>query len=96
MGLLAFVLVLLFFPETSHPGATGLERLNARREKRGQPPCNFAFLNPLASLDLLRSPNLLAVVRASNQQSLSSLINVACARLYRGRSYTTLIMVSSC
>ena len=59
IGLLAFILVLLFLPETlisngsaaTDPSATGPER---RR--------SFVWLNPFKSLGLLRSPNLMAVV----------------------------------
>ncbi|KAF8888354.1 major facilitator superfamily domain-containing protein [Infundibulicybe gibba] len=51
-GFLAFVIMLLFFPETSHPArpASSLWRL-----------WKPYFINPLRPLALLRSPNILAV-----------------------------------
>lgn len=54
MGCLAFIAIFLFFPETSHPGARGVDKL----------PCGdrrLVFVNPLRPLLLLRSPNILAV-----------------------------------
>jgi hypothetical protein len=62
---LAFLLVLFFLPETSHPGTTGMEKCNRRREKQGKSPRRLFWVNPVASLALLRSPNLLAVVSPS-------------------------------
>lgn len=57
-GLIMSVSMYAAFPETSHPGALGVDRLTAeQREKRGP-----VLLNPFASLALLRSPNLAAVV----------------------------------
>ncbi|KZP06003.1 MFS general substrate transporter [Athelia psychrophila] len=57
-GALAFAAVWLFLPETSHPGTRGIDQLRAMR-RRG-----LVWVNPLACLWLLRSPNLLAVSMA--------------------------------
>ena len=57
-GLAAFVWIFLFFPETSHPGARGVEKIDPVKRPTWRP----VILNPLAPLWLLRSPNVLAVV----------------------------------
>ena len=58
-GLVIFVFVLLVFPETYHPGERGVEKADPTELPMWRP----IFLNPLGPLLLLRSPNLLAVVR---------------------------------
>ena len=63
-GLAAFLLILFFLPETSHPGARGVDKAlegldDCHTERRRS---TFVFLNPLSSLALLRSPNLMAMV----------------------------------
>ncbi|KAJ6524044.1 major facilitator superfamily domain-containing protein [Mycena capillaripes] len=69
--------MLLYLPETSHPGATGLEKeVNAVECNINTPvdagndgrksPFRWVWLNPFASLSVLRSPNL-------------SLVNFCCA-----------------
>ena len=55
-GLLEFVLMYCLFPETSQPGARGIDKLAL--EERAK----FMFINPLRPLALLRSPNLLLTV----------------------------------
>ncbi|KAJ7908793.1 MFS general substrate transporter [Mycena leptocephala] len=72
-GVLWF-LMLLYLPETSHPGATGLEKLakaerNSTRDSQQtdasdeheRPSFRWVWLNPLSSLWVLRSPNLALV-----------------------------------
>ncbi|KAF8061835.1 major facilitator superfamily domain-containing protein [Lyophyllum atratum] len=54
VGGVMFICMLLFFPETSHPGTRGIDKLPAASRK-------WVFVNPLRPLALLRSPNLLAV-----------------------------------
>ncbi|KAJ7181246.1 MFS general substrate transporter [Mycena filopes] len=59
-------LVMLFYlPETSHPGATGLEKLAVDSEDaepgRERPRFRWVWLNPFACLWFLRSPNLALV-----------------------------------
>jgi len=54
-GSIEMVLIYLFFPETSHPHPGGIRELTA--------PFNFVWINPFSSLWLLRSPNIMAVVR---------------------------------
>ncbi|KAF8162628.1 MFS DHA1 amino acid exporter [Crassisporium funariophilum] len=56
VGLLAFFLVVSFFPETSHPGERGVDKLEPGLHPTWRP----VFINPLAPIALLRSPNLLA------------------------------------
>ena len=58
VGLIAFGFMYFLFPETSQPGARGIDKLASE----GQPP-KFTFINPLRPLALLRSPNLLLIVR---------------------------------
>jgi MFS family permease len=58
-GLVGMVLVYLSLPETSHPGALGIDKVTRRRW------IHITWVNPLSSLWLLRSPNLFAVMLAS-------------------------------
>ncbi|KAG2744393.1 MFS general substrate transporter [Suillus brevipes Sb2] len=57
-GLLQMLLIYLSFPETSHPGTLGIDKLTRRRW------IHITWVNPLSSLWLLRSPNLSAVMLA--------------------------------
>jgi len=57
MGIVEFVCMLLYFPETTHPGTRGVEKLYENEHPSWRP----VILNPLQPLALLRSPNLLAV-----------------------------------
>ncbi|TFK35473.1 major facilitator superfamily domain-containing protein [Crucibulum laeve] len=57
IGLGAFIFMSFFFPETSHPGARGVDKLEGYTHPTWRP----VLLNPLSPLWLLRSPNLLAV-----------------------------------
>ncbi|KAG1718412.1 major facilitator superfamily domain-containing protein [Suillus lakei] len=58
-GLLEMLLIYLLFPETSHPGTLGIDKLMHRRW------IHITWVNPLSSLWLLRSPNLFATMLAS-------------------------------
>ncbi|KAG2131232.1 MFS general substrate transporter [Suillus bovinus] len=58
-GLLELLLVYISFPETSHPGTLGIDKLKHRRR------IHITWVNPLSSLWMLRSPNLFAVMLAS-------------------------------
>lgn len=58
-GVLAFIAMGLFLPETSHPGTRGIDKV--ARDSQGSRPA-FVWVNPLSSLWLMRSPNLLATV----------------------------------
>lgn len=65
-GLVGFILMYFFLPETSHPGTRGQEKRLLQQENcHHSTPVrwNFVWLNPLKSLWLLRGPNLLAIVR---------------------------------
>jgi hypothetical protein len=67
-GLIAFVAVLFLLPETSHPLSRGIDKARMIDEpaseigERKRKGLRLAWVNPLASLWLLRSPNLLIVV----------------------------------
>jgi len=58
-GLMVFVFVIFVFPETYHPGERGVDKADPSELPNWRP----ILLNPLRPLSLLRSPNLLAVVR---------------------------------
>ncbi|KAG1899963.1 major facilitator superfamily domain-containing protein [Suillus fuscotomentosus] len=51
----SMLFIYLSFPETSHPGTLGIDKLPSRRR------IHIKWINPLSSLWLLRSPNLFAV-----------------------------------
>ena len=59
VGLIGFTTFYFLFPETSHPGARGVEKMNSAN---GINP-SFVFINPLQPLWLLRSPSMLLTVR---------------------------------
>jgi hypothetical protein len=69
-GAIGFVFILVLLPETSHPGTRGVDKLI--RATNGAK--KYALVNPLKSLWLLRSPNLLAVVRAGTHAYVHLLI----------------------
>lgn len=56
MGGLIFILMFLYFPETSHPGMRGIDQIPPSNR-----PSKFMIINPLKPLVLLRSPNILAI-----------------------------------
>lgn len=57
-GIILFIFMYLYLPETSHPNSRGVDR--ALRNPDGAR--KFVFVNPFGSLYLLRSPNVIAVV----------------------------------
>ncbi|KAJ8588637.1 MFS general substrate transporter [Rhizopogon salebrosus TDB-379] len=59
-GLLEMFLIYFFLPETSHPGTMGIDKVLRKRR------FHIAWVNPLSSLLLLRSPNLFATMLASS------------------------------
>jgi hypothetical protein len=66
-GLVAFLAVLFFLPETSHPKTRGIDKARMEAASGAERKAwRRVWVNPLASLWLLRSPNLLAVVSASH------------------------------
>jgi predicted MFS family arabinose efflux permease len=58
-GLLVFVLIIIYLPETYHPKKRGVDNIDPNLLPKWRP----VILNPLKPLGLLRSPNLLIVVR---------------------------------
>ncbi|THH29030.1 hypothetical protein EUX98_g5165 [Antrodiella citrinella] len=56
-GVATLVFVIVFLPETSHPGVRGVDKVEEGKTK-------WVWLNPLKSLTLLRSPNVLLVALA--------------------------------
>ncbi|TFL01039.1 major facilitator superfamily domain-containing protein [Pterulicium gracile] len=71
-GLLIFLAMYTWFPETSHPGVLGVEKLpSEEREKTGRRP---VVLNPLRGLALMRSPNLAAVTFATGTALLTEYV----------------------
>ena len=61
VGLIAFITIYFLFPETSQPGARGIDKMKAANQIDSSK--SFIFINPLQSLWLLRSPTMLATVR---------------------------------
>ena len=60
LGLIAFATIYFLFPETSQPGARGIEKLKAANKIDSSK--SFIFINPLQPLWLLRSPIMLSTV----------------------------------
>jgi hypothetical protein len=79
IGLIIFVFVLFVFPETYHPGERGVDKTDPSELPTWRP----ILLNPLRSLLLLRSPNLIAVVRLTLAlvTALNSNIQVVASRV---------------
>ncbi|KAG1884699.1 major facilitator superfamily domain-containing protein [Suillus subluteus] len=67
-GLVQMLLLYLSFPETSHPGTLGIDKIRRRRW------VHIAWVNPLRSLWLLRSPNLFGVMLASSLVLISDFV----------------------
>lgn len=63
IGFLVWVVILLFFPETSQPGARGVDKLRLKEGEHWRQ--RFVFVNPLRPLALLRSPNLFLIVSSA-------------------------------
>ena len=64
VGIVIFIAILFFLPETSHPGARGIDKLRMDSMKTEASSSRmFVFVNPIRPLALMRSPNVLAVVR---------------------------------
>ena len=61
VGLIAFITIYFFFPETSQPGARGIDKMKATG--RINSSRSLIFINPLRSIWLLRSPIMLSMVR---------------------------------
>ena len=61
VGLIAFTTIYFDFPETSQPGARGIDKMKAANDEIDSSK-SFIFINPLQSLWLLRSPIMLSTV----------------------------------
>ena len=68
-GLTEFLLIYFLFPETSQPGARGIDKLTLDDQ-----PQKFIFVNPLRPLALLRSPNLLFIVSLDQLRALYQIL----------------------
>ncbi|KZS89833.1 MFS general substrate transporter [Sistotremastrum niveocremeum HHB9708] len=56
VGLVALVLVIIFLPETMHPGTRGIDKAEAEFIKNGKSRKILVLLNPFRALALMRSP----------------------------------------
>ena len=62
-ALLSFILVVLWLPETAHPGTTGYEEdVEKDKDASSSVPRDFKIINPLSSLTVLKSPNVCVAV----------------------------------
>ncbi|KAF5349557.1 hypothetical protein D9756_008805 [Leucocoprinus leucothites] len=61
-GLIALAIIWIFFPETSHPGVRGIDKLRREAESGVKVKWTRYIVNPLAPLSLLRAPNIVAVM----------------------------------
>jgi hypothetical protein len=61
VGLIIFTAMYFLFPETSQPGARGIDEMKGTNGTDSSR--SFVFINPLQSLWLLRSPAILLTVR---------------------------------
>uniref|UniRef100_A0A0W0EYQ7 Major facilitator superfamily (MFS) profile domain-containing protein n=2 Tax=Moniliophthora roreri TaxID=221103 RepID=A0A0W0EYQ7_MONRR len=57
-GLLGFICMALYYPETSIPGTRGIDK---RRAELGRDDVYLVWVNPFRALAILRSPNITAV-----------------------------------
>lgn len=62
VGLIALALVLVFLPETSHPGTRGIDNAEADLAHEEKKSRGLVMLNPFSALALMRSPVLLLTV----------------------------------
>lgn len=61
-GILALFLTFVYLPETSHPDTRGIDKLYEHGElERGK--FKWVWLNPFRSLLLMKSPNMILIVR---------------------------------
>ncbi|TFK35456.1 MFS general substrate transporter [Crucibulum laeve] len=74
VGTILFIVVLFYLPETSHPGAIGIEKDSIDSLQR--PTWRPIFINPLKPLWLLRSPNLFAITLTSCLMLLTQYVNI--------------------
>jgi len=64
LGLVVFGIMWFYFPETSHPGARGIDKLRLKAESGARIRWTNYVVNPFAPLGLLRAPNVLVVTMA--------------------------------
>ncbi|KAJ3566595.1 hypothetical protein NP233_g6898 [Leucocoprinus birnbaumii] len=62
LGLIAFGIIWVFFPETSHPGTRGIDKLRRQAEGGAKIRWTQYFVNPLSPLGLLRAPNIVTIM----------------------------------
>lgn len=61
-GLIGFIFMFAFFPETSHPNSRGIDKV-IRNSDGTKISSGFKIINPFKTLLLLRSPLLIMMVR---------------------------------
>ena len=89
VGFLVFFIVIIFFPETSHPNKRGVDNLDPSLLPKWRP----VILNPLQPFWLLRSPNLLVVVRILFSYNKSPILFFFVLRLWLALRFCSLILV---
>ncbi len=57
-----FGIIWFYFPETSHPGARGIDKLRREAESGARIRWTSYVVNPFSPLGLLRAPNIVVVV----------------------------------
>ncbi|KAF5348396.1 hypothetical protein D9758_010898 [Tetrapyrgos nigripes] len=84
-GFLVFLVMCVFFPETSIPGNRGIEKRRQELQAQGKPESElkgFVWINPFKELLLLRSPNLLGVALAGTATLITDYGKLLHAHLY--------------
>ena len=81
-GLFMLLLTMVFLPETSHPGARGVDKLI---EAEGRP--RWVWLNPFGCLSLLRSPNIILLVSDILLANMTATVGNADGRQPRAHSF---------
>jgi len=90
-GLLVFVCIAVFYPETSHPGTRGIDKkraeLVAQHATHGEDWFRIVWINPLKAMAMLKSPNLLAVALAGTMVLLTDYVILTPLSLTVGAKY---------
>jgi len=74
-SIIVFAIFWVAFPETFHPGLMGVDKLRAESRKQGKKyEETFVWINPFASVALLKSPPLLIISAATTTSLLSCFV----------------------